>query len=147
MQIGCRVRRFRGLAFRDVSQSLFCATWLELCVGISPGVLQRDGRPANMSGIPTRQRTTVVLSSNVNRTLTPSPTAPPSAAAVVGRRAQPAPLPAQEPADERCDYIPVPPIGYDDEGYPVEDSVTQSQRLSVREYWPWAHRMNLGGCA
>ena len=44
------------------------------------------------------------------------------------RRATPAPVPAQKPADERCDYIPVPPIGYDDEGYPVEDSVGQSQR-------------------
>ncbi len=53
---------------------------------------------------------------------------PPSAAAIVRRRATPAPAPAQKPADERCDYIPVPPIGYDDEGYPVEDSVGQSQR-------------------
>ena len=39
-----------------------------------------------------------------------------------------APVPAQEPADPRVDYIPVPPVGYDDEGYPVEDSVGQSQK-------------------
>ena len=51
----------------------------------------------------------------------------PSAVAIVRRRAAPAAVPAQEPADERCDYIPVPPIGYDDEGYPVEDTVPQSQ--------------------
>ena len=38
------------------------------------------------------------------------------------------PVPAQEPADPRVDYIPVPPVGYDDEGYPVEDSVGQSQK-------------------
>ena len=37
-------------------------------------------------------------------------------------------VPTQEPADPRCDYIPVPPVGYDDEGYPVEDSVGQSQK-------------------
>lgn len=42
------------------------------------------------------------------------------------------PTPAQEPADERCDYIPVPPVGFDDEGYPVEDSVSQSEQHWVR---------------
>ena len=52
----------------------------------------------------------------------------PSAVAIVRRRAAPPAVPLQEPADERCDYIPVPPIGYDDEGYPVEDTVPQSQR-------------------
>ena len=46
------------------------------------------------------------------------------------RRLALASLPAQEPADPRCDYIPVPPVGYDDEGYPVEDSVSQSQKHS-----------------
>ena len=56
----------------------------------------------------------------------------------------------QEPADERCDYIPVPPIGYDDEGYPVEDSVTQSQRHTERIMdWhgalrDWCRRQGLG---
>lgn len=45
-------------------------------------------------------------------------------------------MPAQEPADERCDYIPVPPIGYDDEGYPVEDTVPQSQR-HVEQLMDW----------
>ena len=46
--------------------------------------------------------------------------------------ARPRPAPAQEPADERCDYVPVPPVGFDDEGYPVEDSVGQSDRHSKR---------------
>lgn len=34
----------------------------------------------------------------------------------------------QEPADLRRDCVPVPPVGYDDEGYPVDDSVGQSQK-------------------
>ena len=56
----------------------------------------------------------------------------------------------QEPADERCDYIPVPPIGYDDEGYPVEDSAGQSQRYTrYRGDWlvalrDWCQRQGLG---
>ena len=63
----------------------------------------------------------------------------PSAVAIVRRRA--APVPPQEPADERCDYIPVPPVGYDDEGYPVEDSVTQSQKHSAQTSdWEWTLR-------
>ena len=75
---------------------------------------------------------------------------PPNAVAIVRRRAAPASVPAQKPADERCDYIPVPPIGYDDEGYPVEDSVGQSQKhsaqtsdwqLTVRD---WCRRKGLG---
>ncbi len=61
-----------------------------------------------------------------------------------------APVPAQEPADPRVDYIPVPPVGYDDEGYPVEDSVGQSQKhidqtldsyATVRD---WCRRKGLG---
>ena len=56
----------------------------------------------------------------------------------------------QEPADERCDYISVPPIGYDDEGYPVEDSAGQSQRYTqYRGDWllalrDWCRRQGLG---
>ena len=75
---------------------------------------------------------------------------PPSAVAIVRRRAAPAPVPAQKPADERCDYIPVPPIGYDDEGYPVEDSVGQSQRHEEQSVdWhgalgDWCRRQGLG---
>ena len=69
-------------------------------------------------------------------------------AATAYRRVQ-APVP-QEPADPRCDCIPVPPVGYDDEGYPVEDSVGQSQRHieqtfdsygAVRD---WCRRQGLG---
>ena len=54
----------------------------------------------------------------------------PAPRARVAVRLRPAlvPVPAQQPADPRCDYIPVPPVGYDDEGYPVEDSVGQSQK-------------------
>ena len=56
----------------------------------------------------------------------------PAPGAVSAPRRRPAlvPTPAQVPADPRCDYIPVPPVGYDDEGYPVEDSVSQSQKHS-----------------
>ena len=59
-------------------------------------------------------------------------------------------MPEQEPADERCDYIPVPPIGYDDEGYPVEDTVPQSQRHAEQLMdWhaalgDWCRRQGLG---
>ena len=66
------------------------------------------------------------------------------------RRVSPAPVPPQEPADERCDYIPVPPVGYDDEGYPVEDSVSQSQRHTEQiADWhgalrDWCRRRGLG---
>ena len=68
--------------------------------------------------------------------------------AIAPRRA--APTPPQEPADARCDYIPVPPVGYDDEGYPVEDSVSQSQKHSARTSdWQltlrdWCRRQGLG---
>ena len=60
------------------------------------------------------------------------------------------PVPAQEPADPRCDYIPVPPVGYDDDGYPVEDSVTQSTthfRGTTSAYWTlydWCREKGLG---
>ena len=60
----------------------------------------------------------------------------PSAVAIIRRRAAPAAVPEQEPADERCDYIPVPPIGYDDEGYPVEDTVPQSQG-HIEQLFDW----------
>ena len=59
-------------------------------------------------------------------------------------------VPAQEPADPRCDYIPVPPVGYDDEGYPVEDSVGQSLKHMERtcaSYWTlrdWCRGKRLG---
>ena len=49
---------------------------------------------------------------------------------VVRRRVRP-PVP-QEPADPRCDYVPVPPVGYDDDGYPIEDSVGQNQKHSLQ---------------
>ena len=54
---------------------------------------------------------------------------PPTPSAAAVRRRARAPVP-QEPADPRCDYIPVPPVDYDDEGYPVEDSVGQNQTHS-----------------
>ncbi len=56
----------------------------------------------------------------------------------------------QEPADERCDYISVPPIGYDHEGYPVEDSAGQIQmHTEQRSDWyfalrHWCRRKGLG---
>ena len=76
----------------------------------------------------------------------------PAPRARVAVRLRPAlvPVPAQQPADPRCDYIPVPPVGYDDEGYPVEDSVTQSQRhmdQTVDSYAAlrdWCRRRALG---
>ncbi len=60
------------------------------------------------------------------------------------------PLPAQEPADPRVDYIPVPPIGYDDEGYPVDDSVSQNlehYEQTSDSFWTlrdWCRRNSLG---
>ena len=66
------------------------------------------------------------------------------------RRPALVPTPAQEPADPRCDYIPVPPVGYDDEGYPVEDSVGQSLKHMERtyaSYWTlrdWCRGKSLG---
>ena len=65
----------------------------------------------------------------------------------VRRRAR---VPVQEPADPRRDCIPVPPVFYDDEGYPVEDSVGQSQTHSEQTTdWhgallAWCRRNSLG---
>ena len=80
----------------------------------------------------------------------PRAAAPAASVAAVRLRPAPAPVPPQEPADERCDYIPVPPIGYDYEGYPVEDSVGQSQaHVNHIVDWhgalrDWCRRQGLG---
>ena len=80
----------------------------------------------------------------------PRAAAPAASVAAVYLRPAPAPVPPQEPADERCDYIPVPPIGYDHEGYPVEDSVGQSQtHVNHIVDWhgalrDWCRRQGLG---
>ena len=61
-----------------------------------------------------------------------------------------APVPVQEPADPRVDCIPVAPVGYDDEGYPVEDSVGQSLKhyeQTSDSFWTlrdWCRRKGLG---
>ena len=65
----------------------------------------------------------------------------------VRRRAR---VPVQQPADPRRDCIPVPPVFYDDDGYPVEDSVGQSQTHSEQTTdWhgallAWCRRNGLG---
>ena len=49
--------------------------------------------------------------------------------APVSERSKPAPRPVRRPRFYR--YRPVPPVGFDDEGYPVEDSAVQNHPQAV----------------